>query len=124
LTRAPKHVLVVDDEPGLRRMLGELFVSEGYVVSEASDGAKGLACMRASCPDVVVIDLMMPVMTGWAFLEEYRRLNGCPDVAIIAISAMFDLQRAATPLRALGVRACLAKPFDIDVLLSLVGTLA
>ena len=66
----------------------------------------------------------MPRTSGWTFLEEWRRLDGCPDLPIIAMSAMFDLKHAATALHARGVRACVAKPFDLDVLLSLVGHFA
>jgi CheY-like chemotaxis protein len=118
-----KRILVVDDEPGLRRLLGDLFASEGYLVSEASNGAGGLDYLRAFCPDVIILDLMMPGMSGWTFLAEIRRISGCPDIPIIAMSAMYDIHRAASGLRALGVRECLAKPFDVEALLSLVGTL-
>jgi CheY-like chemotaxis protein len=120
----PKRVLVVDDEPGVRRVLNDLLASEGYLVCEASDGAEGLERLRLFRPDVVILDLMMPVMNGWTFAEECRRVNGCRDLPIIAISAMYDLSRAATALHALGVHACLAKPFDVEALLSLVTTLA
>jgi CheY-like chemotaxis protein len=119
----PKRILVVDDEPGIRRLLADLFASEGYLVAEAPDGFRGLGELRNVCPDVVILDLMMPVMNGWAFAEECRRIDGCRDVPIIAISAMFDVQSAAAGLDSLGVRACLSKPFDIDVMLSLVAQL-
>lgn len=120
----PKRILVVDDEPGVRRFLADLFVGEGYLVSQASDGTQGLDCLRVFAPDIVILDLMMPVMTGWTFAEKCRRIEGCREMPIIAMSAMFDIQPAATALHALGVRACLAKPFDVDVLLSLVTELA
>jgi CheY-like chemotaxis protein len=67
---------------------------------------------------------MMPVMSGWTFLEERARLDGCPDLPIVAMSAMFDLGRATSTLRAFGVRECVTKPFDADALLSLVAKLA
>jgi CheY-like chemotaxis protein len=115
---------VVDDEPGVRRLLADLFVGEGYLVSEASDGARALDGLRVIVPDVVILDLMMPVMTGWTFAEQCRRIDGCRDLPIIAMSAMFDIQFAATQLQALGVRAYLAKPFDVEVLLALVADVA
>ncbi len=117
----PKRILVVDDEPGVRRLLNDLFAGEGYVVSEPGDGVAALDRVRAFRPDVVVLDLMMPVMDGWTFAAECRRINTDRDVPIIAISAMFELQGAAGALRALGVRACLSKPFDVDDILSLVA---
>jgi two-component system chemotaxis response regulator CheY len=119
----PKRILVVDDEPGVRRLLSDLLASEGYLVSEAADGVRGLVRLREACPDVVILDLMMPVMSGWAFAEECQRIDGFREVPIIAISAMCDIHSSATTLHGLGVRAVLAKPFDVDVLLSLVATL-
>ena len=119
----PKRVLVVDDEPGVCRLLADLFASEGYLVSQAADGMRGLDVLRETCPDVVILDLMMPYINGWSFAEECRRIHGIRDVPIIAISAMFDMQKSANGLRSLGVRAFLTKPFDVEVLLSLVAAL-
>src|SRR5690242_6893284 len=90
-----KHILVVDDEPAVRRLLSDLFASEGYLVTEAADGLRALDRLREACPDVVILDLMMPVMSGWAFAEECRRIDGFREVPIIAISAMFDIHGSA-----------------------------
>jgi len=117
----PKRVLIVEDEPAVRRLLSDLFTTEGYLVTEVSDGNLGLKRLDAFRPDVVILDLMMPGMNGWTFAEECRRTDDHHDLPIIAISAMFDLQSAVVQLRDLGVRACLAKPFDVDALLALVA---
>ena len=116
------RILVVDTEPAVRRLLADLLSGEGYVVSEASDGAKALATLRDSVPDIVITDLMMPVMSGWSFARECGRIEGCRDLAIIAISAIFNIESTYTHLQALGIRACLAKPFDVGTLLSLVAS--
>jgi two-component system chemotaxis response regulator CheY len=118
-----RHVLVVEDEAGVRRLLADLLTSEGYLVSEASNGLRGLDRLRDERPDIVILDLMMPVMSGFAFAEACRRMDGYQEVPIIAMSAMYDLKRVEATLHALGVGACLAKPFDLDVLLSLVAKL-
>jgi CheY-like chemotaxis protein len=110
----------VEDEPDVRRILKKLFVSEGFVVTEASHGAEGLVRLRGFRPDVVILDLMMPVMDGWTFAEECHRMAEYRDLPIIATSASFDRPRGAPALDALGLRKCLAKPFDLDELLSLV----
>jgi CheY-like chemotaxis protein len=120
----PKRILIIDDEPAVRRLLTEVLAGEGYIVSEAPDGIRGLDCVRDASPDLIIVDLMMPVMSGWAFAEECRRTDMCSDVPIIAISAMFDMQGAAAALHRLGVRAYLAKPFDLEALLALVAQLA
>jgi len=119
----PKRILVIDDESGVRQLLAELLAGEGYVVSEAPDGVRGLESLRDVSPDLIILDLMMPVVSGWAFAEEFHRLDMYGDVPIIAMSAMFDLNSAAATLDALGVRAYVAKPFDVEALLALVAQL-
>jgi CheY-like chemotaxis protein len=121
--REPKRVLIVEDEPGVRRLLGELFSIEGYMVSEASDGGQGLERLKAFRPDVVILDLMMPGVNGWTFAEVCRRTIDYRDLPIIAISAMFDMKSAAGQLRDMGVSRCLAKPFDVEALLAVVDEL-
>ena len=119
----PKRILVIDDESGVRRLLTDLLAGEGYDVSEASDGIRGLERLRDVSPDLIILDLMMPVVSGWAFAQECRRMDISGDVPIIAMSAMLDLNRAAATLDALGVRAYVAKPFDVEALLALVAQL-
>jgi two-component system, chemotaxis family, chemotaxis protein CheY len=123
-TPVPKRILIIDDEPAVRRLLTDVLAGEGYVVSEAPDGIRGLDRVRDGSPDLIIVDLMMPVMNGWAFAEECRRTDICGDVPIIAISAMFDIQSAGAALHSLGVRAYLAKPFDLEALLALVAQFA
>lgn len=120
----PKHILLIDDESGVRRLFADLLAGGGYVVSEAPNGIRGLERLQDVSPDLIILDLMMPMSSGWAFAEEYRRMDVYGDVPIIAISAMFDLNSAAATLDALGVRAYLAKPFDVEALLALVAALA
>jgi CheY-like chemotaxis protein len=118
-----KRILVVDDEPGVRRLLSDLFAGEGYLVCEAADGARALEHLAVFRPDVVVLDLTMPVMSGFKFAEECLRLDGSRELPIIAVTAE-DTRTAKAQLDGLGVRVCLAKPFDIDELLSLVAQFA
>jgi len=100
----PKRILVIDDESGVRRLLTDLLAGEGYDVSEASDGIRGLERLRDVSPDLIILDLMMPVVSGWAFAEKCRLMDISGDVPIIAMSAMFDLNAAAATLDVLGVR--------------------
>jgi CheY-like chemotaxis protein len=120
----PGRVLVVDDEPALRRLLTDLFSIEGYRVSAASDGAQALERLQHFRPDVVVLDLTMPVMSGWTFAEECHRLDGYADLPIVAVTAMHDVAATAPRLEHLGVSRCLAKPFDVAELLAVVEQLA
>jgi len=107
------RVLVVDDEEPIRNTLTEALELEGYAVRSASNGAEACELMRYFRPSVIVLDLMMPVMNGWEFLERCRRDNDCSGTPVLVISAYSKLPQEAASL---GVKACIAKPFDLDVL--------
>lgn len=114
------QILVVEDDESIRLLVSEVLRDDGYQVREASNGLEALKQVSSKRPDLIVLDLMMPVMDGWQFVEACRHEPGCNDVPIVVTSASHDLPRTADRLRALGVRTCLAKPFDIDGLLALV----
>jgi len=114
------QILVVEDDDAIRGLVSEVLRDDGYEVSEASNGVEALARVGAQRPDLIVLDLMMPVMDGWQFVEECRRQEVCEDVPIVVTSASHDLPKTAERLRAFGVRTCLAKPFDVEGLLALV----
>jgi CheY-like chemotaxis protein len=96
----------------IRDTLAELLQQEGYIVLRAENGVQALEHLRHGHPDVMLLDLMMPVMSGWEVLEELGESGELPNVPIIVISAMC----------APGARACLRKPVDLDELLTLVGS--
>ena len=114
------EILVVEDDEAIRGLVSEVLRDDGYEVGEASNGAEALAYVDQPKPDLIVLDLMMPVMDGWAFVEECRLKPSCSEVPIVVTSASHDLPRTAERLRSYGVRTCLAKPFDVDGLLALV----
>ena len=114
------QILVVEDDEAIRGLVSEVLRDDGYDVGEAANGVEALQYVGGHKPDLIVLDLMMPVMDGWTFVEECRREKGCREVPIVVTSASHDLPRTADKLRAYGVRTCLAKPFDVDGLLALV----
>jgi CheY-like chemotaxis protein len=120
LSYAVPRILVVEDDEAIRGLVSEVLRDDGYDVSEASNGIEALEAVSARRPDLIVLDLMMPVMDGWTFVEECRRSRRCEQVPIVVTSAAHDLPRTAERLRSLGVRTCLSKPFDVDGLLALV----
>ena len=69
----PPRVLVVDDDAGIRDLLDLALTNAGYAVALAEDGAAALAMVEAVAPDVILLDMRMPVLDGWAFAEAYRR---------------------------------------------------
>jgi CheY-like chemotaxis protein len=117
---APKRILVVDDDDTIREAITETLQDEGYSVESAADGREALEKVKTTPPDAVVLDLMMPVMDGWTFLEHFRRDKVCGDAPILLTSAVRRLEEAASELH---VQACLAKPFDLDELLATVERL-
>ncbi|HTJ44372.1 MAG TPA: ATP-binding protein [Kofleriaceae bacterium] len=105
------RVVVIEDDLELRSTLVEVLDEHGYEVYDAEDGARGLATVRDRGPDVVVFDLMMPVMDGWRFRIEQRRDPSIAKIPTIAISA------SGTPAAsAIDADVFLSKPFAIESL--------
>ncbi len=113
-------VLVVDDDPVIRSTVAELLLDEGYAVEQAGDGSQALQVVQRSTPNAIVLDLMMPVLDGWAFVDQCRALPQCADVPIVVMSATHGLHETAERLHDMGVRAVVAKPFDVDALIAIV----
>jgi CheY-like chemotaxis protein len=114
----PKYILVVEDEPAIREAVADTLEFEGYRVEMAADGLQALAKVRATRPDAIVLDLMMPIMDGWTFLQHLRLDPQCGTTPVLVISAYRMLAETAPDLH---VQGWLAKPFDLNVLL---GTVA
>ncbi|HEX5580062.1 MAG TPA: sigma-54 dependent transcriptional regulator [Gemmatimonadaceae bacterium] len=115
-------VLIVDDEPNIRRMVGALLRGEGYEVREAPDGAAGLAMALDVEPDVVLLDLMMPgAMDGIAVLARLREER--PEVPVVMMSGRAGLSDAVRATK-LGAAQFLEKPLTPEgVLLALASAI-
>ena len=100
------RVLICDDEPDIRLLFRTAFENEGAVVDEASDGDECLAMAGANCPDVVILDLMMPKRDGLSTLPMLRRQ--CPTSAVVVVTAYAALE-AFEASRARGAAACFDK---------------
>jgi CheY-like chemotaxis protein len=115
------RVLVVDDEPDLRELVRISLQLAGHEVSVCADGGEGLDAVRRDRPDVVVLDVMMPVMDGWDVLS---RLKSDPDASVASIPVLM-LTARADELDAIrggieGAVHYLTKPFSIEDLRSAV----
>ena len=107
------NVLVVDDQEAIRATLRTALDDEGFTVETAANGKEALDILERWQPCVILLDLMMPVMDGWAFREEQRRAGS--TVPVVLLSAAGRLEEHE---RSLGAAAVIAKPFDIDRVIS------
>ena len=114
-----KSVLIVEDDADVRESLAAILEAEGYQVIEAENGAVALDQLRRSSPVcLILLDLFMPTMNGWAFRDEQLRDPTLAPIPVVVISAdAAAARRAAT----LGVVSALTKPLDFDRLLQIVG---
>lgn len=115
-------ILIIDDEPNIRRMVGALLGAEGFDVQDAADGATGVSRAMESEPDVVLLDLMMPgAMDGMDVLARLR--EKLPDLPIIMMSGRAGLSDAVRATK-LGAFTFLEKPLSPEgVLLALTSAL-
>ena len=113
-----KQVLIVDDEPNLRKILAAQLSRDGYEVMLAEDGEQGLTMLRENHIDLVVTDLKMPKVDGMTLLREALREQ--PDLPIVMITAHGTVDTAVEALK-LGAFDYLTKPFDKDEVRSVVA---
>jgi two-component system cell cycle response regulator len=110
-----KRILVVDDKPSSRELVRTVLTNEEYEVIEASDGCEALDRMRTEPPDLVLLDLHMPGLDGYAVVAAARSdpaLTAVPIIAVTASAMTGDRERALTA----GFNSYLAKPVSISVL--------
>ena len=108
--------MVIEDEDSIRDLTAAWLADDGFEVVTARNGADALRQLPVACPDVIVLDLMMPVMDGWAFAEACHRWSAPVEIPIVVVSAAHGLVQTARQLRQYGVRGSVAKPFDLDLL--------
>src|SRR6266700_2656088 len=109
------RILVVDDEPDERFLLRRMFEREGYEVLDASDGAAALAIVRESPPDLILTDMMMPVMDGAELIRRLRCEPATAGTPILAASGASHLAGAAD--------AVVQKPYSWQQLVAAAGDL-
>jgi signal transduction histidine kinase/DNA-binding response OmpR family regulator len=83
----PSQVLVVEDEPSIRQMVRRVLEKEGWVVREAENGKAGLRAVAETRPAVILLDLMMPVMNGFDFVQELRKNKEWQDIPVVILTA-------------------------------------
>ena len=107
-------VLIVEDDKNIQELLQLYLEKEGYAVTVAGDGGQGLAKFRAIKPDLVLLDVMMPVMDGWAVCKTIRSESRTP---VIMLTAKGELDDKITGLKA-GADDYITKPFEMRELIA------
>lgn len=114
--KAAKTVIYVEDEPAVQRLVAFWLEDAGFRVLVAGDGAEGMDLIRATLPDLVVTDALMPILTGDELVERLQADPALSHIPIVMATA------AASPIRvqrmlSLGCKAVVAKPLDEDTFL-------
>jgi two-component system, OmpR family, alkaline phosphatase synthesis response regulator PhoP len=105
------RVLVVEDEPENRLLLQVILSTEGYQVTEAEDGRAALDAVQRERPDIILLDVMMPGMNGYAVLEQLRADPATASLPVIMLTALAsggNMQRAVE----MGAQGYITKPFE------------
>jgi len=112
-------VLVVDDDTDNREMLSELLVTSGYFAASAENGAQAIALLEGGLdPDLILTDLMMPVMSGWDLCEALKKTPSWKSIPIVVLCGMAAEQRGK-----LQVDDAFEKPMDVTKLLDRIAEL-
>jgi len=104
------HILVVDDDESHRVLLSDFLEQLGYQTRQAKDGREALDMMEVDMPEAVLLDLRMPVMSGWGLLEALKKMPRARNLPVIIISAYgFEWEAELV-----GASGYVSKPVDLD----------
>ncbi|MBI5705477.1 MAG: sigma-54-dependent Fis family transcriptional regulator [Armatimonadetes bacterium] len=117
--KEPKRLLIVDDEPHIRRVLQAAFEKAGYGAGCAGDAAEALEHLRESSFDLVLTDVTMPGMTGYELLREIKAAH--PEIPVVIMTAYGTIPAAVQAIRD-GAFEYITKPFDLEVLKKVVAS--
>jgi CheY-like chemotaxis protein len=110
-------ILVVEDDDYCRDLLEQILTMNGYRVNAASNGLEGLEVLKTVKPDLILLDMKMPVMSGWEFSRHLKKEQS-NIIPFIIVSAAEDIQMRAQET---GADGWLEKPFELDSLLDIVS---
>ena len=109
-----KKILIVEDEEDVRNVLTDFLADEGYIMLQAGDGLQGIEVAKKELPDLVLLDMRLPKMSGLDVIRELRANQ--PNVPILVLSGVKDLETAKQALR-LGAYDYVVKPIQLETLL-------
>lgn len=115
-----RTILIVDDEYGIAEIVGDVLSQHGFTVLTAINGRLGLATLSQTKPDVILLDVMMPVMTGPEMLRELKRSEAWRRIPVVMMSAVGPT--ALTPKERESIEAFISKPFTYEELMEALRT--
>lgn len=118
MSEPPRRLLVVEDDPDLSGLLTIILSDAGYRVRAAENGAVALARVAEEMPELILLDMRMPVMNGWEFAREFRARYGRRAARILVVTAAENARNRAQEIDADG---WIEKPFDLDAVLEAVA---
>ncbi len=116
-----KKILIIEDDISIRELLEEIFEFEGYAVDASVNGSEGIKSLHTNIPDVILMDVMMPIMDGYEFRLEQLKNPHWKSIPVIAMSAQ---QQKDEKLESYGITHFISKPLELDDLLDTVRELA
>ena len=116
-----KKILLVEDDTSIRELLEEILESEGYLVYSSVNGLEGIKALETYSPDLILMDVMMPIMDGYAFKKELLMNPKWNLIPVLAMSAQFQ---GKEKLADYGITNFINKPLELDHLLETVKTLS
>jgi two-component system cell cycle response regulator DivK len=114
-----KRILVVEDQEDLRGVLRDLFTNSGYTVIEAVDGAAGVASAKSDLPDIILMDIQMPIIDGYEATRQIKADPNLTSIPIVAVSS-FAMKGDEEKARAAGCDDYVTKPYSAVQLLRMV----
>ncbi len=115
MTSLPKKIIIVEDQPDVADLLEEILSIDGYQVSKIHSSTGALSEIQAENPDVVLLDIMMPDVSGLEVLRFLQREPGLQQIPVVIVSARTSSADIRAGLDA-GATVYLTKPVDVDVL--------
>jgi len=114
-----KKILVIDDDPTIIKLLVATLTSHGYRVVSAPNGKEGLDVYKAEDPDLIILDIIMPEMDGYTFVQEFKKIEKIKEIPILMLTSKANMQDI---FKVEGINDYIIKPFHIDYLLKKVET--
>jgi DNA-binding response OmpR family regulator len=117
-----KTILILEDNYLIRENIAEMLEIKGFAIIEAANGKEGLKIMESNLPDLILCDIMMPLIDGYHFLAEIKKLKNSAKIPFIFVSAISEKKEVKAALE-LGADDYITKPFDEDELIEKVNQL-